>query len=107
MRLWMDADHRLINIFDDFFQSALDFQGGHAEHGFAMNTCVFRYDNREFCQNTSGDIFGVHFLYINYGTFYMYSFGNRDKLSDCHLYVHPLICTKITKLEISKASKNL
>ena len=29
MHLWMDADRRPINIFDDsFFQSALDFQGG-------------------------------------------------------------------------------
>ena len=41
VHLWMDADHRPINIFlMIFFQSALDFQGGHAEHGFAMYTCI-------------------------------------------------------------------
>ena len=46
MYVWCDADHRLINIFWwDFFKSALDFQGGHAEHGIGMPPCLFRYDN--------------------------------------------------------------
>ena len=37
----------------------------------------------------------------------MYTFGNHAKLSDFRLYVHPFICTKITKLKIEKVLKSL